>query len=233
MGHRFEDADLEQLLAEGLEDDIPVHGNIRLPEDEQKSPQPDRNGSTSRAGPSSRQQFQRPPLPIVDDDDDDDVPESLLLDGKPEKRRRRRSKPVHLPDDHEMPGPGPETQKARAQWEATRAQQRLHGDVYNPRQANQHTTRPVAVRTPFIVDPKERATYMWANVENLDKFLGQVYLYYEEHGIWSILLRRAVAMVTAVFVFCLTTFVFFCVDYTKLPGSSKLEDVRVAKCTQK
>lgn len=35
---------------------------------------------------------------------------------------------------------------------------------------------------------------MWANVENLDQFLNEVYAYYIGHGIYSILLNRAVKL---------------------------------------
>jgi hypothetical protein len=41
-----------------------------------------------------------------------------------------------------------------------------------------------------LVDPKERALWKWANVENLDIFLQQVYAYYIGKGIYCIVLAR-------------------------------------------
>ncbi len=41
-----------------------------------------------------------------------------------------------------------------------------------------------------MMDPKERALWMWANVENLDNFLQDVYDYFLGNGIWSVLLSR-------------------------------------------
>lgn len=35
---------------------------------------------------------------------------------------------------------------------------------------------------------------MWANVDNLDQFLNEVYAYYTGHGVYSILLNRAVKL---------------------------------------
>jgi autophagy-related protein 9 len=38
--------------------------------------------------------------------------------------------------------------------------------------------------------PKDKAMWRWANVENLDNFLKEVYVYYLGNGIWCILLSR-------------------------------------------
>jgi autophagy-related protein 9 len=40
------------------------------------------------------------------------------------------------------------------------------------------------------VDPKKKAMWRWANVEDLDNFLKDVYTYFLGNGIWSILLTR-------------------------------------------
>jgi autophagy-related protein 9 len=45
-----------------------------------------------------------------------------------------------------------------------------------------------------MIDPKEKAMWMWANVENLDNFLKDVYTYFLGNGIWSILLNRALSL---------------------------------------
>jgi autophagy-related protein 9 len=198
MTHRFEDQDLEQLLAEAAveEDDMPRPGRIRLPDDDIALPF-GRNPTASRAGGRSD-----PAQAITDgEEDDDDVPESLILGvgGKSERRRRRRSKPGRDTSAQTTPAPGPETHKTRQQWETTQAQQQLHRDYSPvapspaPRQRNMLAPRianPMA-RKP---DPQTKALWMWSNVDNLDQFLRLVYAYYEEHGIWSILLSRAITM---------------------------------------
>lgn len=42
-----------------------------------------------------------------------------------------------------------------------------------------------------LADPREKALWRWANVENLDNFLQEVYDYFLGNGIWSIMLSRA------------------------------------------
>jgi autophagy-related protein 9 len=48
------------------------------------------------------------------------------------------------------------------------------------------------------VDPKEKAMWLWANVENLDNFLKDVYTYFLGNGMWSILLNRALSLLYVV-----------------------------------
>jgi autophagy-related protein 9 len=38
--------------------------------------------------------------------------------------------------------------------------------------------------------PKEKATWRWINVTNIDNFINDVYDYYTGAGIWCILLAR-------------------------------------------
>ena len=45
-----------------------------------------------------------------------------------------------------------------------------------------------------IGDPKEKALWRWANVQNLDYFLLDVYDYFVGNGIWSILLNRVLSL---------------------------------------
>ncbi|KAF2664761.1 autophagy protein-like protein Apg9 [Microthyrium microscopicum] len=220
---QFEDQDLEALLAEGMEDNISLPSAARI--------------SLNKAGKAVAT-GQSPPVSARDarpletiTDDDDDVPESLLLEGKPDRRRRRKSRNSRM-DDQPTPAPGPETRNTRIQWQATQTQQRLHGDPPPMRDRRNNTTRNPGMHQSFIVDPKQRAMWMWANVNNLDTFLKSVYNYYEEHGIYSIYLRRAISVFTAAFVGGLSTFMFFCIDYSKLPGSSRFADVRVPQCTK-
>jgi Autophagy protein ATG9 len=45
-----------------------------------------------------------------------------------------------------------------------------------------------------LLNPRERALWKWANVEDLDLFLQQVYSYFLGNGIYCILLNRALNM---------------------------------------
>ncbi len=116
---------------------------------------------------------------------DDEVPQSLLIedghDAPPVPAARQTQA---LPP----PVPGPASRGTQARWQAVQAQQRLHQDTH-PRQAQprmqHHRGHPMS-----MMDPKERALWMWANVENLDNFLQDVYDYFLGNGIWSVLLSR-------------------------------------------
>lgn len=83
------------------------------------------------------------------------------------------------------------------------------------------------------LDPAERARWMWANVDNLDIFLQEVYAYFLGNGMWCILLTKAVNMATLLFVVGFSTFLTSCIDYSKLSTSTKLADVQVDRCIAK
>jgi autophagy-related protein 9 len=188
LGERFQDQDLEQLLAEAAGSEMTTESTAFLQQDKTRRKLA-RKGS-SPAGPKWMKQSPATAAPI---EEDDDVPESLLLeggnDGKTSTRDPRRKRMPPRPFEMPPPVPGPSNQTTRAQWETTRAQQRLHRDAVPP-----GPQRPVARRSGPIPDPKERAMWRWANVENLDRFLRDVYDYYEQHGIWSISLFRVLKL---------------------------------------
>ena len=117
------------------------------------------------------------------DEFDDEVPRSLLIEEQHEpisneaERRRMQSPPVL----------GSTNRGVRAKWQATRQQQRLYQDELPPPVASGRSGRG---GRGTVMDPKERALWMWANVENLDNFLAEIYEYYTGNGIWSITLAR-------------------------------------------
>ena len=88
-------------------------------------------------------------------DDDDDVPQSLLLEGGHGPAPGSSKRGEGLP----MPVPGPSTRQTRAQWDATRTQQRLHDDDRRgaPSQPWGHTSRP----GHFAADPREKALWLY------------------------------------------------------------------------
>ncbi|KAJ5082850.1 Autophagy-related protein 9 [Penicillium argentinense] len=81
------------------------------------------------------------------------------------------------------------------------------------------------------IDPKRKAMWRWANVEDLDNFLKDVYTYFLGNGFWSILLDRTLNLLTFAFVVGFSTFLTNCVDYHKVRGSKTLDEILVPKCT--
>lgn len=130
----------------------------------------------------------RPPMSSKmaeeEDDLDDEVPMSLLIEGDEDQlvAGERRQSGEGLP-----PVPGPQSRGTRAQWQATQEQQRLHHEMSPGNPAPNLLGRAVRLN---VVDAKEKALWRWANVENLDNYLREVYDYYIGNGIWCMLLHR-------------------------------------------
>lgn len=184
LNEPFQDQDLEQLLAEAAESETGNEGTPFVPVEKRR-----RRSSGSKRTPKWMKEARK--AGVGDDDDaDDDVPQSLMLQGGNDARPTRGAKERRLSSDNQAPPPmpGPSTRTAQAQWEATRAQQRLYD---NTTAADRRTTPARIPGTGILTaNPKDRALWRWANVENLDGFLYSVYYYYVKDGIWSICLRR-------------------------------------------
>ena len=179
---RFEAQDLENLLEDAASSQMTTESTAFLPPSNDRKP---------NILPSSRPVLWRQPGPsrTVPLDEDDDVPQSLLLEGARDAHRSNQNQHMEgLPP----PVPGPSTRQAQAQWEATRMQQRLHDDGQIPTQV------PIWGRSnrpgQFTTDPKEKALWLWVNVTDLDTFLSEVYSYYTQCGIYSMLLRQALSL---------------------------------------
>lgn len=118
---------------------------------------------------------------------DDDVPQSLLFEGdRPQvmaSREQQRQSTIPAPVS------GLALPETRAKWQAVRERQHLHpeSDIL---QSPQSGHRPRRVQIGGVAHPRERAMWRWANVENLDNFLKDVYDYFLGNGIWCILLSR-------------------------------------------
>ncbi|KAK5169025.1 autophagy protein atg9 [Saxophila tyrrhenica] len=152
-------------------------------------------------------------------DEDDDVPESLILDDKGEGPANRASS---RPTDQD-----PRT-RAEAQWKAAQETHGLHADRPRP-VSRQYQTRSNTAPAPQA-DPEVDAMWLYANASNLDAFLLEVYQYYVEHGVWSILLSRAISLMTELFIFSFAMFLTTCIDYSKVPGSRMTSDIVIPKC---
>ena len=130
-----------------------------------------------------------PPKAVEAEDLDDDVPQSLLIEGG---EGTARSSNDRRPGAVPLPVYGPASRATRAKWQATQQQQRLHHEPdFPPAQQTGSVSRNRALG---YLDPKERALWRWANLENLDNFLFDVYNYYVGNGIWSILLNRVLTL---------------------------------------
>ncbi|KAF2477988.1 autophagy-related protein 9 [Lindgomyces ingoldianus] len=219
---RFEAQDLENLLADASSSHMTTESTAFLPGN-------DRKPSTLAPG---RAGAWRQPAPVrtAPLDDDDDVPESLLLEGirdPPPPKSNHHSMPT---DGLPPPVPGPSTRHTRAQWETTRRQQRLHDETHDAAPAPKWA---LPTRTGFTADPKEKAMWLWVNVEDLDAFLAEVYFYYTNCGIYSILLRGTLDLFQSAFIVGFLTFLGWCIDYPKISQSHKMSEVIVPQCTKK
>ena len=79
-------------------------------------------------------------------------------------------------------------------------------------------------------DAKDRALWRWANVNNLDVFLREVYGYFLGNGIYSILLSRTLNLLTLAFVTSFSTYLMTCIDYSKVRHSTTLKQIQVDHC---
>lgn len=176
LGSGFQDYELDDALADATASHM--DSSTRLTKMKRKS-----RRTSKRLSSDHGLRSQSPKL-VETDDLDDEVPQSLLIEDDedvvpaPERHHHRTTRP---------PVSGPIIKGARAKWKTTQEQQRLHQDV-NP-QVIQHVGRRGHVFG--MIDPKEKALWRWANVENLDNFLKDVYDYFLGNGIWCILLSRA------------------------------------------
>lgn len=84
-----------------------------------------------------------------------------------------------------------------------------------------------------LLSEREKAMWLWANVEDLDEFLPEVYAYYTGKGVVCIVLTRVLNLLTVGFVVGFSTFLFGCVDYSKIKHDGQLSDILVGQCVSK
>lgn len=146
-----------------------------------------RGASRSKTRPKWMQDSRRE---VEIEEADDEVPASLLVEGGAHHatgaddqppREPRRQFPVPLI-------PGPSTRETRAQWKTAQVHQRLYHDGHDTQVRKTRTSKGNFGLA--VADPKEKALWRWANVENLDNFLKDVYDYFLGNGIWCIILSR-------------------------------------------
>ena len=198
VGHREHFSDGEEALADATrsETSSPSAGLLG-PKAAGKAA--DRHGSpshTRRRKPSRPRWMTQPSPPGYElDDRDEDVPLSLLVEGHDdEELKSRLPPPPHsMPSRSRTPSPPP-PQNDRPHRQ-TRQTQPIPGISSTHAVARWF----IAQQHPSLsnTDPKKKAMWRWANVENLDNFLKDVYTYFLGNGFWSILLSRTLNLLYA------------------------------------
>lgn len=77
---------------------------------------------------------------------------------------------------------------------------------------------------------RDRVLWRWANVENLDSFLQQVYTYYTGKGLSCIIVHRLFQILTVSFVIGFTTFITSCIDWPAVTPHGSLAGVTKSQC---
>lgn len=183
---------------------------------------------------SDARQHNAAPWPSQDDDVDNDVPASLLVEHHAIKatenepgRRKRESKPAKT-----VVIPEPSTKLHRTQWEITRNQQRPNQGHVLQRDSSRGRSEQQAVARTVVGTARQRAEWRWANVNNLDRFMQDVYDYYRGSGFWCILVDRLLHLVEIGFIAVFLTFLTQCVNYNNIPSSKSMRQILVPQCTK-
>lgn len=181
LNHDFRDDDLQSARGFGLEDSRISSGSA-IP------PARDARGTPSRL----HKHDAGTRWLSVDDDGDNEVPASLLVEphsSAPVTNSNPRRTGAET--SRQAATPGPSSRRSRAQWETAQVQQPLHPDDGYGRPPNGLQPNGIPARRGGLhINPRDKAMYRWANVQNLDIFIGEVYNYYLGAGMWCILLDR-------------------------------------------
>lgn len=124
------------------------------------------------------------------DEGDDDVPASLLVEGEDDVDIQN---PLAPPPKHSLEPdfgePGSSSRVLRDRWDTVQARQPLHTRTSRSTSTQRKPPR-ATLPNLALVSRKDKALWRWTNVENLDNFLKDVYIYFLGNGIWCIFLSR-------------------------------------------
>lgn len=226
-------SDIEQRAGMALDkDNLENHFHDFDPEDAQlnTSVMTGRSNSNNTGGHQTQGQRMKSPRNLEMEDADDEVPASLLIEGDDQgPSPRRRDHPLNTGNvDQPIPFSGPATKTTRDHWGAAQARQLLH--AREPARSTSRTIPNNALRGLSFAEPKQKAMWRWANVENLDTFLTEVYIYYTGNGFLSIMLQRSLQLLSFAFVAGFTIFLGNCINYDKLRRSRNMSQILVPKC---
>lgn len=213
--HDFdEEQEMDNLLVEAQSTPPRRHGSIP-----QSSLAPSRRGRVDQHSVVPTASQARSPSPTLDND----IPASLLMEAAPPNIDSPEIAAQHQPQPEQPPQDG-------RNWSRAQEQQQLFHDE-PPQSANTFTSRVRPTRRQQ--NPREKVMWLWANVENVDGFLLELYQYYTEHGIWSILLSRVIRLLATAFLFSAFMFLSTCIDYSKIPSSKSTAEILIPKCMAK
>ncbi|KAG5362216.1 Autophagy-related protein 9 [Yarrowia sp. C11] len=167
-------------------------------------------------------------------DNDSDVPTSLMveMDTKPKKRRQKAafSNLKSSTAGGRSVSFAQGTKQTQTQTQSGIPLTKPGGGAFSGLPRHKQDLG-ASIRT--MVDPKELALWKWANVQNLDNFFSEAYMYYTGKGLVSIILSRVLNMSTIMFVVIFSTYLGSCIDYSKIKGSRSLDEVHVDQCYAK
>lgn len=204
LRHPFEDHELDDVLERGSDTQSTHSGGPfvrRL-----SSRRRDRARGEGAAADDQTRHHPWPPQPTareretaedhaVVDDEHDDVPPSFLVQkhDDPTPPEPPPAPSNYNRDNSDIPAAGPSTPRLRDQWNTARSRQPLHAQQRQQQQEQRQQQHPTGKWRlgQHAASQKERALWRWANVENLDNFVKDVYVYFLENGIWCIVLGRA------------------------------------------
>ncbi|KAK6205360.1 autophagy-related protein 9 [Scheffersomyces amazonensis] len=98
----------------------------------------------------------------------------------------------------------------------TRTQQQFRKPAKNEPQTeiSNNYQRSSTASPRFIIPPKERALWLWANIINMDDFLNDMYYYYRGKGLLNIVLSKLVDLAILVFILFFTVFLKWGIRYS-------------------
>lgn len=184
-------------------------------------------------------------------EDEDDVPMSIMVHPEPSSNRHTKTgtgldklntikgqinKNMRIPKLRNIPSASPFTlplhNKDPNNTNNEAAQTSFKKDNREAPSSNSAEDERIRRAKLGILNPRERALWKWANIENLDRFLQDVYTYYLGSGYYAILLSKALDLATLAFVVYFSTYLTTCIDYSKLKSSNakSLSDIRVDQC---
>nr|A3LZS3.3 RecName: Full=Autophagy-related protein 9 [Scheffersomyces stipitis CBS 6054] len=206
----------QQVLANSQRQDYDLFGNgldkTNLLDSESDSDL----SSSSSASPSVvvKPRFKRTE---ASDNEDDEVDDLLTSLSKPRSSPPRRKPTFNIPNARDIFSANGNTQATSV---LPLYNQKYRKPVERDTGASAGDSRGYAnsgIRrtngTRFVIPPKERALYLWANITNMDEFLTDLYYYYRGKGMLNIVLSSIIDLLILVFILGFTVFLKWGINY--------------------
>ncbi|TPX75314.1 hypothetical protein CcCBS67573_g03436 [Chytriomyces confervae] len=124
------------------------------------------------------------------------------------------------------------------QFQHDQQQQAMSDDEGEMAQRNSRSGEGGELDEDEILDSRTRAFRIWANVDNVDDFLGRIYSHFLEKGFYAAILSR-ITNLTQVplsqflilgFMISFSTFIFSCIDHSQIHKHKQLSEVIIPEC---